>query len=132
MQVQWQIRKAILLLCMENNFSNTCMFCLSWNNAEDKCWFKTWTLPQMEDGLILWRYDGLTYAEICRTYDHDKTWKLKIEFTFFTKKYIDRSNAKNLKNITCGWKLFVNNWGEEICMVLSNKWNKITNEYKPM
>ena len=66
----------------------------------------------MEDGLILWRYDGITYAEICWTYDHYKTWKLKIEFPFSTQKYIDRSYAKNLKNITYGWKLFANKWEE--------------------
>ena len=77
------------------------MFSLSWNNVEDRCWFKTWTLAQMEDELVLLRYNGLTYVEICWTYDHDKYWKFKIEFTFSTQKYIDRSNGKNLKNIIC-------------------------------
>ena len=127
MQVQWQIGKATLLLCMEKNSRNTCMFSLSWNNVEDKCWFKTWNLPQIEDPLILWRYDGITYAEICWTNDHEKTWNLKIEFTFSTQKYIDRSNAKNLKNITCSWKLFANYWEEE--MHGANKQSKQENKW---
>ena len=92
MQVQWHIGKGIILMCMGKNYSNTYMLSLLWNNVEDKCLFKAWTLPQMEDGLILWVYDELTYAEFYWTYVHDETWKLKIEFTFSTHKYIDRSN----------------------------------------